>query len=82
MVGYVSGIVISLFRLLIDFISTRVVSYYELSYEQSNLLILILGVTLSIVAIIGFLIKSDPDVKGSGVPHIEGELKGLFHPNW
>ncbi len=81
-VGCVSGIVVSLFRLLIGFISAKVVNYYELSHEQPSFLILILGVTLFIVIAIGFLIKSDSDIKGSGIPHVEGELKGLLHPDW
>ena len=81
-VGCVSGIVVSLFRLLIGFISAKVVNYYELSHEQPSLLILILGMTLFIVVAIGFLIKSDSDIKGSGIPHVEGELKGLLHPDW
>ena len=38
--------------------------------------------TLFIVVAIGFLIKSDSDIKGSGIPHVEGELKGLLHPDW
>ena len=69
-VGCVSGIVVSLFRLLIGFISAKVVNYYELSHEQPSLLILILGMTLFIVVAIGFLIKSDSDIKGSGIPHV------------
>lgn len=81
-VGCVSGIVVSLFRLLIGFISAKVINYYELSHEQPSLLILILGMTLFIVVAIGFLIKSDSDIKGSGIPHVEGELKGLLHPDW
>ena len=28
------------------------------------------------------MVKSDPDIKGSGIPHVEGELKGLLHPDW
>lgn len=28
------------------------------------------------------LIKSDSDIKASGIPHVEGELKGLLHPDW
>ncbi len=81
-VGCASGIVVSLFRLLIAFISAKVVNYYELSHQQPMYLLAILGVSLVIVIAIGFLIKSDPDIKGSGIPHVEGELKGLLHPNW
>lgn len=53
-VGCVSGIAVSLFRLLIGFISAKVVNYYELSHEQPSLLILILGMTLFTVFAIGF----------------------------
>lgn len=81
-VGCASGIVVSLFRLLIAFISAKVVNYYKLSHQQPMYLLAILGVSLVIVIAIGFLIKSDPDIKGSGIPHVEGELKGLLHPNW
>lgn len=35
-VGCVSGIVVSLFRLLIGFISAKVVNYYELSHEHPS----------------------------------------------
>ncbi len=81
-VGCASGIVVSLFRLLIAFISAKVVNYYKLSHQQPMYLLAILGVSLVIVIAIGFLIKSDSDIKGSGIPHVEGELKGLLHPNW
>lgn len=81
-VGCAAGIVVSLFRLLIAKIFAQVVKYYQLSHENPFLLGLILLVSLIVVIAIGFLVKSDPDIKGSGIPHVEGELKGLLHPDW
>lgn len=81
-VGCAAGIVVSLFRLLIAKIFAQVVKYYQLSHENLSLLGLILLVSLIVVIAIGFLVKSDPDIKGSGIPHVEGELKGLLHPDW
>lgn len=81
-VGCAAGIVVSLFRLLIAKIFAQVVKYYQLSHENSSLLGLILLVSLIVVIAIGFLVKSDSDIKGSGIPHVEGELKGLLHPDW
>lgn len=81
-VGCVSGSVVSLFRLLIAKIFAQVVKYYQLSHENPALLGLILLVSVIVVIAIGFLVKSDPDIKGSGIPHVEGELKGLLHPDW
>lgn len=81
-VGCVSGSVVSLFRLLIAKIFAKVVKCYQLSHENPALLGLILLVSVIVVIAIGFLVKSDPDIKGSGIPHVEGELKGLLHPDW
>ena len=81
-VGCVSGSMVSLFRLLIAKIFAQVVQYYQLSHENPALLGLILLVSVIVVIAIGFLVKSDPDIKGSGIPHVEGELKGLLHPDW
>ena len=81
-VGCVSGSMVSLFRLLIAKIFAQVVKCYQLSHENPALLGLILLVSVIVVIAIGFLVKSDPDIKGSGIPHVEGELKGLLHPDW
>lgn len=81
-VGSVSGIVVSVFRLLIGVIFKQVLSYYRLSHERPELFLIIIGIALLSIVIIGFLIKSEPDIKGSGIPQVEGELKGLLHPNW
>ncbi|QGX47041.1 ClC family H(+)/Cl(-) exchange transporter [Streptococcus equinus] len=81
-VGCAAGIVVSLFRLLIAKIFAQVVKYYQLSHKNPSLLGLILLVSVIVVIAIGFLVKSDPDIKGSGIPHVEGELKGLLHPDW
>ncbi|TFH45160.1 ClC family H(+)/Cl(-) exchange transporter [Streptococcus equinus] len=81
-VGCAAGIVVSLFRLLIAKIFAQVVKYYQLSHENPSFLGLILLVSVIVVIAIGFLVKSDPDIKGSGIPHVEGELKGLLHPDW
>ena len=39
-----------------------------------------------ILAIMGFitalLVKWDPDISGSGIPHVMGEVKGYFDVNW
>lgn len=81
-VGCVSGIVVSVFRLLIAIGFAQMLHYYKLSHQQPVYLLAILSLSLAITLVIGFLIRSDPDIKGSGIPHVEGELKGLLHPDW
>ncbi|EHI69558.1 chloride transporter, ClC family [Streptococcus ictaluri 707-05] len=74
--------VVSLFRLLIEILAERVVDVYHQSHSNPFLLLPILVVSLLIILFVGYLVKSDPDIKGSGIPHVEGELKGLMSPNW
>ncbi|AGM98887.1 ClC family H(+)/Cl(-) exchange transporter [Streptococcus iniae] len=82
LVGIVAGVVVSLFRLLIELFSEAITHYYNLSHSNPLILIGIALLSLSSLLLVGLLIKSEPDIKGSGIPHVEGELKGLLSPNW
>lgn len=82
LVGVITGVVVSVFRLFIEILASFVVSYYNKAHENPWLLIPIACLSLVAVVVVGLLVKSDPDIKGSGIPHLEGELKGLVSPNW
>lgn len=82
LIGIASGVVVSLFRLFIELIFEQVKSFYHQAQSNPLLLLPIVAISLMCVVFIGVLIKSDSDIKGSGIPHVEGELKGLLHPNW
>ncbi|WP_159583859.1 ClC family H(+)/Cl(-) exchange transporter [Streptococcus halichoeri] len=82
LVGLIAGIVVSLFRLIIEKVGGWVIMLYHQSHQLPYLLILItLGSALAVV-LAGYLAHLEPDIKGSGIPHVEGELKGLLSPNW
>lgn len=81
-IGIVSGTVVSLFRWSIEKLFGRVLSFYHAAQTNPKLLIPIMLVSLLVAGLISLLVKSDPDIKGSGIPHVEGELKGLLHPKW
>ncbi|MBF0818484.1 ClC family H(+)/Cl(-) exchange transporter [Streptococcus acidominimus] len=81
-VGIVSGVVVSLFRLAIETLFEEVVALYHQAQTNPLLLVPISLVSLFVVWLISLLVKSDPDIKGSGIPHIEGELKGLLQTDW
>ncbi|MGT2799742.1 ClC family H(+)/Cl(-) exchange transporter [Streptococcus marmotae] len=81
-VGIVSGIVVSLFRLAIEILFELVLSQYHAAQANPIRLVPITLVSLLVVWLISLLVKSDPDIKGSGIPHIEGELKGLLRTDW
>lgn len=82
LVGLVVGVLVGVFRLLIEEIFTRVRTLYQQSHDNPRLLLMLIVTSLIVAVIVAVLIKSDPDIKGSGIPHVEGELKGLLHPNW
>lgn len=82
LVGLTAGAVVSLFRWLIARGASLALSLYERASQEPVTLVLILGLNLLIALLVGFLIRQEKDIKGSGIPHVEGELMGLLHPNW
>lgn len=82
LVGLVAGTLVSLFRLAIEELGIFVIKSYQATNSDPLLLILIAGISFFTLLLVGYLIQTDPDIKGSGIPHVEGELKGLLAPNW
>lgn len=82
LVGLVAGTVVSLFRLAIEKLSQLVVASYQVAHQNLLILLAIAVISFFILLLVGYLIQTDPDIKGSGIPHVEGELKGLLAPNW
>lgn len=81
-VGSIVGLVIALFRIMIvkaDHARQMAVHLVKVKpvYALAVLLVLIL-----IAWILDKLIRFEPDISGSGIPQIEGELKGLEDQNW
>jgi len=82
LVGVTAGAVVSLFRWLIAKGAAFSVAIYEDALHNPLLILGIVLVNLLIALFIGYLIKQEKDIKGSGIPHVEGELMGLLHPSW
>ena len=81
-VGSIVGLVIALFRIMIvkaDQVRQMAVHLVKVRpiYAFAVLMALIL-----IAWILDKLLKYEPDISGSGIPQIEGELKGLEDQNW
>ena len=82
LVGIVVGCVVSSFRFLIEHIFHFVQGVYkEMSGQPLYLLAMLLGYGV-IVLIAGRLIRTNRDIKGSGIPQVEAELKGLLAVSW
>lgn len=82
LVGGIAGIVVSLFRLFIEEFSEFVVLAYRYFQEHPKWLILWAGLSLVLALLVGQLVKSDPNIKGSGIPQVEGQLRDEIQTNW
>lgn len=82
LVGIVAGGVVAAFRLAIEKLFEFVVHIYKASHSQPLYLLGIAVAYLILVFILAWLVKGDEDIKGSGIPHVEAELKGLMNQNW
>lgn len=83
LIGFLIGIVVSLFRLSIE----KVLAYFQTLYlavgrgELFSLgLIILLNAGCLIVA--AWLLKQNPHISGSGIPQVEGVLTGEITDNW
>lgn len=82
LVGLFSGFTVSLFRYLITIIFEQFQKGFILAHKLPWVLVIILLFYLIFSLIIGRLIVSESDIKGSGIPQVEAELKGLMSQNW
>lgn len=82
LIGLLVGLIVSVFRLIIEKLLFYVKSFY-LFFAAEPLWLIPWGILSIIIALlIGFLIKKDPNITGSGIPQVEGQLLGEIHCNW
>lgn len=81
-IGVLVGFVIAMFRLLLiqaDKVRNFVVAAVQ---AEPRMMIFAAILLIAVAGIITYLLKFAPDISGSGIPQIEGELKGLEDQNW
>ena len=82
LVGLIVGVIVGSFRFFIEESFHFVQHLYK---DQSNWVInlfIILIMYIFIIFLSARLTRSDKDIKGSGIPQVEAELKGLMSLNW
>lgn len=82
LIGIVAGLVVSLFRLAIEFLLECVIRLFKLGHFDVKFLGLLAIIFLVIIVVVGKLIQAEPNIKGSGIPQIEGQLSGELEMNW
>ncbi|USS90349.1 ClC family H(+)/Cl(-) exchange transporter [Fructilactobacillus carniphilus] len=81
-IGIATGGVISVFRVLIEHglqFSTHL--YQTIPHHWQNLWIVI-PLALLLAIVVGLLVKSEPSIRGSGIPQVEAQLAGNLEMNW
>ncbi|MBW1605943.1 ClC family H(+)/Cl(-) exchange transporter [Lactobacillus sp. Sy-1] len=82
-IGLAVGAVVSLFRWLIETDLNWVKELYQWTHANHWGMVIILMINLIICFIVGRLIQATPDIKGSGIPQVEGQLANqLDYPFW
>lgn len=81
-IGLFVGVVISLFRLLIMNGLLLVQWFFGQAHHHVWLLGVWLLISIVLSLLIGVLIKQTPEIKGSGIPQVEGQLMGELDYHW
>ena len=82
LVGSGGGLIICLFRYLLSQTETLVRTLFLFVQQHMIWLPVLIFAYLGIGLIVGGIVKSEPMIKGSGIPQVEGQLIGAFHINW
>jgi H+/Cl- antiporter ClcA len=81
LVGLFAGLIISLFRITVDFLLGKVGPQYSHVASPGGVFVIIAIMSLIGLAC-GFLTKLDPHVGSSGIPQVAAQLAGKLEMNW
>lgn len=80
--GLLTGLVVSCFRWLIQHELKWVGSAFQYFHQQPAWLIPWAIGSVILALILGRMSQSYPDIQGSGIPQVEGQLTGQFDEKW
>ena len=83
LIGFLTGVVVSLFRLSIEKILAGFQALYlAVGRGDVFLLMIIILLNISCLGVAAWLLKQNPHISGSGIPQVEGVLTGEITDNW
>lgn len=80
--GLLAGLIVSLFRLFIQYVFHFFQFLYVHAREERWLIAILILLNCLIAVIVGRLVKKDRNIKGSGIPQVKGHLHGEIVMNW
>ncbi len=81
-IGILIGLIVSTFRLAIEHLLEISQSIYRLVSSSWHWLALIVVINIILAVLVGLLVKTSPQISGSGIPQIEGQLSGEYEEKW
>lgn len=81
-VGAGAGFLIVLYRYALEFSFKLLGSVYKVLVEKPQYIPLWIIALCGIGFLIGFLLKREPMISGSGIPQVEGVLSGKLEMKW
>lgn len=81
-VGVVSGLVCVLYRYALSFAETGLMSVLDFIKGNPFRIALWFALLIAIGVAVTYINKWEPMVAGSGIPQVNGEVKGYFNPCW
>lgn len=81
-IGLVTGLVVSLFRLAIQAVLGGVKQAFAFFHQQPLWLLAWAAMMVLLGLALGNLAQRYPDIKGSGIPQVEGQLTGQYDEEW
>ena len=82
LIGLAVGMVVSLFRVLIEGLSDQFLKLAKVARNNLFILIILIILNLLIAFFVYYLVKRDKNIKGSGIPQVEGQLNGELDYSW
>ncbi len=81
-IGIASGLTVSLYRWALSYAETFSNTLYSWVRSVPWLAAVVFPALLLIGIAVGYLTESEPMIKGSGIPQVEGQVMGIFHICW
>ncbi|WP_054726776.1 ClC family H(+)/Cl(-) exchange transporter, partial [Paucilactobacillus hokkaidonensis] len=82
LIGLAVGLVVSIFRLAIEYGLKMVIAIYQIMHQTPWLLLPWTGLSIALALILGNMAQKNPAIQGSGIPQIEGQLAGSYEERW
>jgi len=82
LVGIFAGLVVVFFRIALEKAEKFRSMIMEMIIQKPNFIWLWFLFLLAAVFLVGYLLKKEPLISGSGIPQVEGALQGKLGMNW